>query len=49
MPLTDPGSLEPKMALDITIFLLSANGQSIPAGGYQSADELNSVLIKRAD
>jgi cytochrome c len=49
MPLTDPGTLEPKMALDITIFLLSANEQSIPAAGYQSADELNGVPIKCAD
>jgi len=49
MPLTDPGSLEPNIALDITIFLLSVNKQSIPPAGYQSADELNGVPIKRAD
>jgi mono/diheme cytochrome c family protein len=45
MPLSDPGSLEPKMVLDITTFILSVNNQALPATGYASADELNTVTI----
>jgi S-disulfanyl-L-cysteine oxidoreductase SoxD len=49
MPLTDPGTLAPKMVLDITTFILSVNKQLIPDGGYQKADELNSIPIKQVD
>jgi mono/diheme cytochrome c family protein len=49
MPLSEPGTLEPKVVLDITVFILSANKQSIPEAGYKSADELNGVPIKRID
>jgi cytochrome c5 len=49
MPLSDPGSVEPKVVLDITVFILSANKQSTPETGYRSADELNGVPIKRID
>jgi mono/diheme cytochrome c family protein len=49
MPLTDPGTLAPKMVLDITTFILSVNKQLIPESGYQKADELNSIPIKRVD
>lgn len=45
MPLSDPGSLEPKTVLDITTFILAANKQTLPATGYASADELNTVTI----
>jgi mono/diheme cytochrome c family protein len=49
MPLSEPGTLEPKVVLDVTVFILSANKQSIPEAGYKSADELNGVPIKRVD
>ena len=49
MPLSGPGTLEPKVVLDITVFILSANKQSIPEAGYKSADELNGVPIRRID
>ena len=49
MPLTDPGTLAPKMTLDITTFILSVNKQRIPQSGYQKADELNSIPIVRVD
>jgi S-disulfanyl-L-cysteine oxidoreductase SoxD len=47
MPLSDPGSLEPKEALDITAHILSINRQPIPAAGYGGADELNEVPLAR--
>jgi mono/diheme cytochrome c family protein len=49
MPLSEPGTLEPRLVLDITVFILSANKQSIPEAGYESADELNGVPIRRID
>jgi len=45
MPLTDPGSLEPKTVLDVTTFILAANRQPLPATGYAGADDLNGVTI----
>jgi glucose dehydrogenase/uncharacterized cupin superfamily protein len=49
MPLTHPGSLEPAMALDITVFILSANAQAISSSAYGSADQLDSVPIARSE
>lgn len=49
MPLSDPGSLEPKQALDIATYILSMNGQAIPAEGYEAADQLNNILLKKGE
>jgi mono/diheme cytochrome c family protein len=45
MPLTDPGALDPKAVLDITVFILSVNQQVIPAAGYETAADLNAAKI----
>jgi S-disulfanyl-L-cysteine oxidoreductase SoxD len=45
MPLTDPGALDPKAVLDITVFILSVNLQVIPAAGYEKATDLNAARI----
>jgi S-disulfanyl-L-cysteine oxidoreductase SoxD len=49
MPLTDPGSLDSKVALAITVFILSANEQALPASEYISVDELNAIQIRRGE
>jgi len=46
MPLTDPGSLDPKTALDITTFILNENKQPVPAAGYASPAELDKISIR---
>jgi S-disulfanyl-L-cysteine oxidoreductase SoxD len=45
MPLSDPGALDPKAVLDITVFILSVNQQVIPAAGYETAADLNAARI----
>ena len=46
MPLTDPGSLDPKTVLDITTFILNENKQPVPAAGYASPAELDKISIR---